>query len=85
MAGERKDRTMSNKGTIRIPRPTFDKHNQRRQDLGLTWEEYIDGQAPESPGDELGERLDRVESAVGTVEERTGRIERTLDELGGSR
>lgn len=31
----------------------------------------------------LVEKVERLESAVGTVEERTGRIERVLEELGG--
>lgn len=65
------------KGTIRIPRPAFEHHNERRKELGQTWEQYIDGQAPE----ESSEDLSALASALETVEERTGRIERTLDQL----
>jgi len=35
-------------GTIKIPKAEYDKHNDRRQDLGLTWAEYIDGEAPDA-------------------------------------
>ena len=34
-------------GTIRVPRSVFERHNERRQDLGATWAEYLDGEAPE--------------------------------------
>jgi len=37
-------------GTIKIPKSEYDRHNDRRQDLGLTWAEYIDGEAPEREG-----------------------------------
>jgi len=37
-------------GTIKIPKDAYDRHNERRQDLGLTWAEYIDGEAPERDG-----------------------------------
>lgn len=29
-------------GTIRIPREDFDRHNERRKELGLEWVEYLD-------------------------------------------
>jgi hypothetical protein len=38
---------MTEHGTIKIPRAEYERHNQRRQDMGLTWAEYIDGEAPE--------------------------------------
>jgi len=37
-----------NYGTIKIPKDEKEKHNERRQDLGLTWAEYIDGNAPDA-------------------------------------
>lgn len=37
---------MSDKFTIKIPRDDGERHNERRKDLGLTWAEYIDGEAP---------------------------------------
>lgn len=38
---------MTEYGTIRIPKPEYDRHNERRKEMGLTWAEYIDGEAPE--------------------------------------
>lgn len=52
---------MSDKGTIRIPRDKFDHHNQRRKELGLTWAEYIDGEAPDVPE---GMDVEEVAAAV---------------------
>lgn len=37
-------------GTIKIPKDEYKKHNERRQDLGVTWAEYIDGNAPNPDG-----------------------------------
>jgi len=31
---------------IKLPADEYDKHNERRKEMGLTWPEYIDGQAP---------------------------------------
>lgn len=33
--------------TIKLPEEEYERHNERRQELGLTWAEYIDGQSPE--------------------------------------
>lgn len=33
--------------TIRIPASDFERHNRNRKNLGVTWAEYIDGEAPE--------------------------------------
>lgn len=78
---------MTERGNIKLPAVEFKKHNDRRQEMGLSWSDYIDGQAPEQPdieiGDDLREQLDRIESAASTAEERTGTIERKVDELGG--
>lgn len=38
---------MADKGTIRIPRDEFEKHNDRRKANGQTWVEYLNGTAPE--------------------------------------
>lgn len=35
------------RANIKVGREFYERHNDRRQELGLTWEEYIDGQAPE--------------------------------------
>lgn len=32
---------------IKLPADEYEKHNERRQELGLTWAEYIDGQTTE--------------------------------------
>ena len=44
----------------------------------------LDGDTPDEPSglDELRERLDRIESAAATAEERTGSIEKTLESAG---
>lgn len=41
------DDVPSDYGTIKIPREDFEEHNARRQDMGQTWAEYLDGQAPD--------------------------------------
>lgn len=38
---------MTDYGTIKIPTDTFDEHNRRRKDAGLTWEQYLDEEAVE--------------------------------------
>ena len=38
---------MADKGTIRIPRDEFEKHNARRKENNQTWVEYLNGEAPE--------------------------------------
>jgi hypothetical protein len=35
------------RGTIKLPEEQYQKHNERRKELGLSWAEYIDGQAPD--------------------------------------
>jgi len=62
------------KGTIKIPRDDFERHNSRRKELELTWAQYIDGGA-------IDVQLDRIESAATTTEERVAELERTLTEV----
>lgn len=33
--------------TLKLPEDEYDRHNERRKGLGLSWPEYIDGQAPD--------------------------------------
>lgn len=33
--------------TLKLPEDEYERHNERRKELGLSWAEYIDGQAPE--------------------------------------
>lgn len=35
------------RGTIKLPEDQYEKHNERRKNMGLSWSEYIDGQAPD--------------------------------------
>ena len=41
---------MTDYGTIKIPEAAYEEHNERRQEMGLTWEAYINGEAPDEPG-----------------------------------
>lgn len=41
---------MSGRKNIKLPADEYDRHNERRQKMGLTWAEYIDGQEPELSG-----------------------------------
>ena len=43
------NRFMTDYGTIKIPTEEYERHNEQRKDMGLSWAEYIDGQAPEPP------------------------------------
>ena len=78
---------MTDYGTIKLPRKEYERHNERRKEMGLTWEAYINGEAPDTPhnnGVERGDlqaQLDRIESAATTAEDRTGNIQRTLEGL----
>ena len=50
---------MTDYGTIKIPEAAYEKHNERRQKMGLTWEAYINGEAPDEPGGMDTEALGR--------------------------
>jgi hypothetical protein len=51
----------------------------------LLAEQVVDTLAGEILPDDLRARLDRIEDAATTAEERAGRIEKTLDEMGPGR
>lgn len=55
---------MTDYGTIKIPEAEYERHNERRQDMGLTWAEYIDGEAPDVAGIDYAEIENLVENAV---------------------
>lgn len=38
---------MADRKTVKLPEDDYERHNERRQKMGLTWAEYIDGQAPD--------------------------------------
>jgi len=33
--------------TIKLPEDEYERHNEQRKEMGLSWAEYIDGQAPD--------------------------------------
>lgn len=33
--------------TLKLPEDDYDRHNEQRKKMGLSWPEYIDGQAPD--------------------------------------
>ena len=33
--------------TIKLPEEKYEYHNEQRKEMGLSWPEYIDGQAPD--------------------------------------
>jgi hypothetical protein len=35
------------RANIKVGREFYEKHNERRKELGLTWEKYIAGESPE--------------------------------------
>lgn len=67
---------MTEYGTIKIPRDEYERHNDRRKELGVSWCEYINGQAPQSSsGAEVDltpvlNRLDDLETELSTQHER---------------
>jgi hypothetical protein len=40
---------MTDRANIKLDREEFEKHNERREEMGLSWAEYIDGEAPDPP------------------------------------
>lgn len=78
-------------GTIKVPREDFEEHNDRRKDMGLTWAEYLDGQAPD-PGidtDELTMSIvaeldaDDVDSELDRIAERIDALDDGLPTADG--
>jgi hypothetical protein len=57
---------MTNYGTIKLPRDEYERHNNRRQDLGLTWAEYIDGTAPQHDVPDADELAAAIVAAMDT-------------------
>lgn len=60
---------MPNNKTIKIPAEDWNRHNERRQEMGLTWNEYIDGEAPEYIEEEAHQRELVYEAARRAVED----------------
>jgi hypothetical protein len=57
---------MTDYGTIKLPRDEYERHNNRRQDLGLTWAEYIDGAAPQTDIPDADELASAIVAAMDT-------------------
>lgn len=72
---------MTEYGTIKIPRDEYEKHNERRQDMGLTWAEYLNSEPPSGLSEDMAEEIRELRKGIETVESRTGRIERELEQL----
>lgn len=45
---------MTDRANIKLPREKYERHRERKEKLGVSWAEYIDGQAPEQPDVEVG-------------------------------
>jgi hypothetical protein len=63
------------RGTIKLPRESYEYHNKRRTDRGMSWADYIEAQAPEDLETTLRrvvrEELDQQPNeAIGTVPQR---------------
>jgi len=69
---------MPDKGTIRIDRESFDRHNEQRKELDMTWLQYInengghDNVAADSLSDE---QMEQIAQEVGDV------LQTIVDEL----
>jgi len=56
--------------TIKIPEDVFERHNERREEAGATWADWIDGQAPnhlERQADAFERQADALEVIAGTL------------------
>lgn len=70
--------------TMRVPADKWREAKEQKEAAGRTWGEQI--VRPEVDGDNdsttEAEVVDKMRQSIETVEERTGRIERQLEELG---
>lgn len=60
---------MTDYGTIKLPRKEYEQHNDRRKEMGLTWSEYVNGEAPTNNGSKADltpvlNRLDDLENTL---------------------
>lgn len=46
---------MTDRKTLKLPTDEYDKHNQRRRKMGLSWPEYVNGEASEYEAGGLSE------------------------------
>ena len=59
---------MTDYGTIKIPAEDYERHNERRKEMGLSWAAYIDKQAPDPP------QIDYAQIANHVANELEGRM-----------
>ena len=79
---------MTDYKTMRVPVDAYERAKADKEDREVTWGEWltlpcdngVEQQNDPIPA-ELGEKLDRIESAATTAEDRTGDIQRTLEGL----
>jgi len=53
--------------TLKLPEEKYDRHNEQRKEMGLSWPEYIDGQAPdleETLREVIRDEMSRAECGV---------------------
>ena len=74
---------MTDYGTIKLPREAYETHNERRQEMGLTWEDYINGQAPEvsNGSEDIIKKLDRIEAAAKEATNAAQSADKQLEDL----
>lgn len=65
---------MTNYGTIKLPRDEYERHNERRQEMGLSWADYVDGESPQHDIPNSAEIAEAVVDALdmGDPEDRAG-------------
>lgn len=54
------------RGTIKLPEPAYDHHNERRKELGLTWEQYLNNRTSDHH-DRMLEANERQAEALETI------------------
>lgn len=47
MGSSQRSGTNMARGTIKLPEGEYERHNEQRKEMGLSWSEYIDGQSPD--------------------------------------
>jgi|APHM01.1.fsa_nt_gi hypothetical protein len=58
--------------TIKVPEEVGERHNERREEMGLTWAEYLDSEAPHQEDmirRVVREELEAVSDTVGGTED----------------
>jgi len=76
---------MSDRKNIKVPEPLF---NRLKEDKGAhrSWPQYFEDQLADDDDDmDAPVDMDVLKSSLETVEKRTGKIERTLEDMGGHR